>query len=311
MNLRYKFHTLLLICLTQIQIAYSQANNRSDWGGMLGFTFGLGTITRQVGLVGGAYYHYDWIQVNTKIRAHYNFSTLGPPLKGMELQASLGLVFAFGKYDSLENKFLSPLSNQTGRKNSFGYAYNIYLDKINTSQSTGSIALQVHRFQMIIENDILAWKGTDKYRTGAFLLAYRLEDSQIAINSTLWTGDPSRNANLVRNSDYPGRYGYKNLSESPYGKLSHGLFSIQWQQILPYRQQFQMNIGVDSEHVRHFVQNKLIHDMYFVPGKWNKAHNPHYPMLDTEGMPFLFLENQKVKPTRPYIHMALNPGVFY
>jgi len=70
-------------------------------------------------------------------------------------------------------------------------------------------------------------------------------------------------------------------------------------------------MGVDSEHIRYAIQDIFIHDMYFIPKKWNKAKNPHYPMLDTTGQPYLFKPGQKVKPTSFYFEFSGNTGIFY
>lgn len=69
-------------------------------------------------------------------------------------------------------------------------------------------------------------------------------------------------------------------------------------------------VGVDSEKVRHAVQNRFIHDMTFLPDKWVTMENPHVPMRDTEGGQYLFREGQTIKPAEPFVEVSMNPSLF-
>ncbi len=51
--------------------------------------------------------------------------------------------------------------------------------------------------------------------------------------------------------------------------------------------------------------------MPMFPKKWNKADNPHYPMLKSDGNPYLFLEGDKLRKTKFYFQTGLNQPIFY
>jgi len=140
-----------------------------------------------------------------------------------------------------------------------------------------------------------------------------LPETRFAINTTLWHGNThGPNARRIKDSgDYPCRHGYKDLSATHCGRFSHGIMALQVQQMLPYTQTAHLGVGIDSEKIRHFWQNKLIHDLLLFPASWENAHNPHYPMLDENGAPYLFKEDQVLKPSRFFFDLGLNPTLFY
>jgi hypothetical protein len=96
-----------------------------------------------------------------------------------------------------------------------------------------------------------------------------------------------------------------------YRKTSGGMLSAQFRYNAGYLQNVQANVGVDAEQIRNAVQNKFIHDMRFIPKKWNKSHNCHLPMLDEQGEQYLFRPGQKIRKPRPYLNLYANANVFY
>jgi hypothetical protein len=54
-----------------------------------------------------------------------------------------------------------------------------------------------------------------------------------------------------------------------------------------------------------------MHDMYLWPAKWNTAKNPHVPMLDSEGKPYLYKEGQEVRKVKFYFNLGLNECGYY
>ena len=282
-----------------------------DFGGSGGITFNLGTHFQRVGVFVAGYYYHNFFQLNAQARWYFNFKNLGPPLKGHEGQFSLGTVFSMGEYDEEQNPFISSVGNQTGRKYSIGYAYNFYLDQRETSQSTGTIGVQLNRVDIIVENDILGSLGSDRYRTSGIFLGYRIDDYRMGLNTTFWMGNAdSPKVKKIRDNSF-ARFGYKDLSEAEYGKYSHGLLSVQLEHVFPHSQTGRLNLGLDSEHVRNYVQNKVMHDLYFWPEKWNPARNYHVPMLDSDGFPYTYQPEQEVKPTIFFFDASLNPPYFY
>ena len=179
---------------------------------------------------------------------------------------------------------------------------------MGTTQQTGIVSFEFNKVNLIAENDIFARPRLDRFRTGAFLLQYREEKAQFGINSTLFTGQMG---SKVADEIYPHSQLYKNRIGGKHTEISHGLLSAQFQYILPNKHKAQASIGVDSERVRHAIQNRLIHDVIFLPKKWRFKTNAHVPMLDEKGEQYLFKETQKIKPATIYYNLFSNPGLFY
>lgn len=292
------------------------------YGGTIGLSGTLGTKVQRVGVMLGGYVGYEYVQVNTNARVYYSFNQLGPNLKRQELQLSTTLLGAWGKKQVptpseksyQQYRFYHPTQQYLNRPYSIAYAYKWYRNNIRTSQETGIIAIEFNAWQFAIENDIFAGKATDKYRTGAFMLRYQYRNTQFALSNISWT--PNVKAKVcprIKKSEtnYPGRYGYFDFSKARYATHSHGILVLQINQALAYGQQVQLQAGMDAEQIRHFSQNLLIHDMPFVPSRWNKARNPHVPMLDEHGDLFLFGEGQVIKRPVFYGGVGVNEGVFY
>jgi hypothetical protein len=282
-----------------------------EFGGMLGLSLTLGTIRQRLGVIAKGYYAGSDFQANMEVGVHYNFAAFGPPVSGPEVRTSLGGVFAWGDTDVADNVFLSPVSNQTGHKYSLAYAYTYYWDKIKTSQPTGTVALQVDAFHLVTENDFLAGGGGDKFRTGAISAGFRSNKTLIAVKTMLWTGDTGKNTREIKGSQYPSRFGYRDMRQAPHGAYSHGILSAQVLYAWSGFQTLGGEVGVDSEKVRHAVQNRLIHDMDFIPDKWVDTENPHVPMRDAQGDMYLFREGQTIEPAEPFVEVSMNPSLFY
>ena len=62
-----------------------------------------------------------------------------------------------------------------------------------------------------------------------------------------------------------------------------------------------VKIGIDSEGIRHGIQNRLIHDLIFLP-KSVKHHSSHYPKLDENGCPVF--EKASAKKDRFYFQLG-------
>ncbi len=255
------------------------------------------------------YYFRDFVQVNAEVRAYHNFKNLGPKKQYNELVTSAGMVVAYGAERWENNPFVSVVSNQTHYNHSVGYAYNLYFNRIGTTQQTGTFAFQFNRISVISENDIFARPTLDRFRTGAFLVQYQYKDLyQFAVNCTMWTGQMSHKVTTDKGFPYKG---YMDTSKGVYTQYSHGLLSGQFKMALDGGQNLQANMGVDAEQVRNAVQNRAIHDLAFIPRKWHKSNNCHIPMLDTAGNQYLYRPDQKIKPARFYWNVFTGAGVFY
>jgi hypothetical protein len=303
-----RFIVVLLIsfCLNPI---YGQIQN---FGVSAGLSFSFGNKVNRIGLRGAVFYNYGFAQINSTINAYYNFQSLALKKKTPELQIGIGAQFGFGRQDSTTNKFVSLIDNNTRYDYSAGYSFLYFFDKQNTSQGGGILNFNAKNFTFATGNDLFGFgKGwRDRFRTGAVILQYRYMDTKFALNSTMWTGDYI-GCKRVKNSDYPARFGYKENDKAIYGNTMASFLSLQVEQILPYSQVARVNLGVDSDWVRHILQNKFMHDQYFTPKRIIKRPLMHYPMLQKDGTQYLFKEGQKVKPTTLYFNLGLNSGVFY
>lgn len=294
-------------------IGMTQIDPQTTFMGMGGLSFRFGSYVNQVGIIAQLAYLEDFIQVNSHVRLTYNVSQLGPRprIPGWEFQASIGAVVAYGPNYPVQ-PFLSPVSSQLGRRYATGYAWTYYRDQMKTSQWTATIGQHASDFSIISENDAYTGFIDDRFRTGTLAVLYRIENYELGWSTILWTGDTrSKGVKKIKESDYPAKHGYKDLSTALYGGFSHGISCLQAKVLLPYNQVGQAQLGVDSEQIRHLLQNKLIHDMVFLPDEWIKAKNFHVPMVDKDGKPFLFEDGQELKAAVLYVNLALNPTLFY
>jgi hypothetical protein len=281
-----------------------------NWGFNAGLNLAFGTHIRRLGVNLNFFFVSNFFQANSEVRAYYSFKNLGPHLKTPELVLSQGVVFGYGDRNFFFNPFISSVSNQTNYKNSFAYSYNAYINTINTEQQTGIIVFQVHEYSLLAENDILARPALDRFRTGAFMLQYQYLDMfQAGINGTLWTGKMGYKAGII-NPKFHYQC-YMDTTKSEYPNYSHGLLSAQLKYHVGYSQTVQLNAGIDAEQIRNAIQNEFIHDMVFIPKKWNKARNCHIPMLDKNGNQYLYKDGQEIREPKAYLNFFTNAGVFY
>ena len=300
----------LLFCPTSKLLAQDNPFKSESNGFTGGLNISFGSHVKRTGVFVGGYYYKDFLQVNAIARWYFNFKNLGELQRGTEKHMGIGLAYAFDESVYTPNHFVSVTGSQTGKKYSIGYGYNFYWDHRKTSQRTGTVGFQLGALDLVHENDGLAIHS-DKYRTATLYIGYRWDYHRIGVNSILWTGDAGSSAvNEVKESNF-SRFGYKDLSQAEYGHFSHGLLSFQYDYAMDYYQVANVNIGVDSERVRNVLQNLIVHDLYFWPKKWNPAKNPHVPMLDTDGNPYLYLKEQEIRKSLFYFNLGLNETLFY
>lgn len=307
---RVKKYFLFTILLCEISFfSFSQFYRTQNYGISVGAVIAVGNRFHRMGLILQGYYFYNFVQVNAGVRIYHSLKNLGPKFEYNEAVASAGLLLAYGKKQNYFNPFLSSVSNQTGRQYSVGYSYNAYFNKIKTKQKTGTFALQFSNLSLISENDLYAHPTLDRFRTGAFLIQYQYKNIfQAAVNCTMWTGKMGKE---VRNDKAFPYVGYMDTTGGVYTNYSHGLLSGQFKFNVGYGQNAQLNLGVDAEQVRNAIQNRLIHDMIFIPRKWHKPVNCHIPMLDKNGNQYLYRKDQKIKKPKFYWNAFSNASLFY
>ncbi|PBQ31824.1 hypothetical protein CNR22_08605 [Sphingobacteriaceae bacterium] len=307
-NIRSSF--LFLLCSFATLHAQEFPVKTDQLGFSAGLNLAFGTHFQRLGVNFNFYYVFDHVQANSEIRAYFNFKGLGPKLRYPELVLAQGIVFSAGREKDYFNPFISSVSNQTKYENAIAYSYNAWFNKIKTTQQTGIIAIQVQNFSLITENDILARQMLDRFRTAAALIQYQYKDQfQAAVSCAMWTGSMGRR-HEIRRSEFNYEC-YMDTAGAVYGNTSHGLLSAQIKYNLGYSQNAQLNLGIDAEQVRNGVQNKFIHDMRFIPKKWNKAKNCHIPMLDENNNAYLYQEDQKIRKAKLFLNAFTNANVFY
>jgi hypothetical protein len=308
--LKIKKYFLFTILLSEISFfSFSQFYRKENFGVNVGAVIAVGNRFHRMGLTFQGYYFYNFVQVNAEIRMYHSITNLGPKLEYNEVVTAAGLLLAYGKKQDYFNPFLSTISNQTKRRYSVGYSYNAYFNKVKTKQKTGTIAFQFGDISVISENDLYAHPTLDRFRTGAFLIQYQYKNIfQSAINCTMWTG--KMGCEVRGDKEFP-YIGYIDTTGGVYAKHSHGLLSAQCKFNVGYGQNAQLNLGVDAEQVRNAVQNRLVHDMIFIPRKWLKPINCHIPMLDENGNQYLYRRNQKIRKPVFYWNTFSNPALFY
>jgi len=283
---------------------------QNSFGVSAGLQVALGTHVNRVGLTAHFFYTNNNLQLNSAVRIYHNFKNLGPKGGHPELVLSQGIVYGYGKRNPRFNPFINSVSNQTGFLNAFAYSYNAYFNAKKTTQQTGIVCIEVNRLSLITENDLLARGYYDRFRTAAFLLQYQYEDLwQAALNCTMWTGQYRRKSENTNAAFYNGCY--MDTLNGIYTSSSHGLLSAQFKYNAPFANNLQANIGVDAEQVRNVMQNKFIHDMRFIPKKWNKSKNCHIPMLDEAHRPYLYQSHQRIRKPLLFLNLYSNPNLFY
>ena len=150
----FKFYLLISFFILTI-LTKAQSFSGEKYGLNLGLHIAAGTHFDRIGISCIGYYVNGTYQVNPGFKLYYNFKNIGPIKKYFEFAPSVGAIISFGKDDSLKNLFISPVGNQTIKRNSVGYAFNYYLNNIKTSQATGTISLEFGKFQIIGEDDLL------------------------------------------------------------------------------------------------------------------------------------------------------------
>lgn len=301
---------VILLLISSRLSAQDLLASDQNFGFNVGLNLAFGTHFQRLGVNLNFFYLNNFFQANSEVRAYFNFKSLGPKLKYPELVLAQGLVLGYGATHNFFNPFLSSVSNQTKYLNSVAYSYNAWFNKRKTTQQTGIIALQFDKFSLITENDILARQTLDRFRTAACLIQYQYEDKfQAAVSCAMWTGSMGRQHEIKRPEfNYEC---YMDTSGGVYANTSHGLLSAQIKYNAGYSQNVQLNAGIDAEQVRNAIQNKLIHDLRFIPKKWNKAKNCHIPMLDTKDNPYLYLEDQKIRKAKLFLNAFTNANLFY
>ena len=295
---------IVLLILSIPIFGTSQSYFQKHFGGSIGIAMNLGSHQSSFGLTLNAYWTDYFVQINANTTANYHFYNLGERTKYWEMRNAVGLILLAGKKERTFDFQLDGLNHQTNYNYGIGFNYISYKDQVGTSQLSGGFVAHIKQLSIYHENDVFGGQARDRFRTGQFHFSYQYQDYKFGLGLKMWTGE-TRNGRFVDVSTNKIRGGYKILEALPYGKTSHGILYGSFSYNLPYKQDVFLKIGIDSELIRHGFQNRLIHDLIFLP-KNVKHHSSHYPMLDKKGK--TVFNKKEIRPSKYYFQFGLMEG---
>ena len=286
------FFLFLLFCST---LSWTQSSVLGRVAVQGQITLQLGAPINALGFKTHLYWIQDFIEIGGGVQSKFYFSGLGPKGMFFENRWQLDAKLVWGGVQERNPVFMHSLFNHTGKAYSLSYAHFWYWDSRNTAQRSGAWATQLGRAFVYFENDLFAGQGRDRFRTGTLQVMFMDSLNLWSLNTRIWTGE-TRGAALIEAENYPSYRGYKDLSKSLYGTSSNGIFSLGYYRAGSF-QPVGFELGIDHEWVRHFFQNKLVHDFPYIVKK-NPERNRHLPMLDTEGLPYIDSSKQNLRKPR-------------
>lgn len=313
--MKHKVPIILIICLC-LGSAGNGLSQNDIWMVHFQVTSNFGFPERNVGFrVIGEYRTEESMEFSVSYGVKYHGRNFGPDFNHLEhlLLGSMHFVWGERLKDAEDDlSYIKFLDSRTF-KNSIGYSWQRYFNNIGTSQNVGTIHMRFNKTITQFSNDVFAnTNGKDRYRTGGVAFGFFENKTMYLSRLLIWTGDSHcEEVQKIRDTDYPARWGYRDISKCNYGNLSHGILSFTITHDIGYGQTIGAQVGVDSERIRHFVQNKVFHDLYFVPRFMNNTKNLHLPMKAKNGENYLFKEGQEIRDNRLVWQLSLNPSSLY
>jgi hypothetical protein len=280
----------------------SQTFSSEKFGASVGCVVSLGTHVTSLGFKVDAYYSDYFYQVNAGTTIRFNGKSYGERKQFIESRNSLGLVLLAGKRESALDFQLDGLHHNTGYNYGLAYNYLWYFDNAGTSQRSGGWGAHIKNVSLLFENDVFGGQAKDRFRTGHLAVIYKMDDFKFSTGLQLWTGETA-NSTWQRISMDKCPSGFRVLEDLPYGKTSHGILYAGFNARLPYGQIVNARIGIDSEQIRHGVQNRFTHDLILFPKKIER-NTPHYPRLDEEGCPVFTKDS--IRNPRLFLQFSMN-----
>ena len=272
----------LPIFILLISYCFSQSNEKFNVGFQAGIVLDFGSHENEIGIEVNTYGLYKFTQLNAGTRFSFLLNSFGGRSNFLENRTNVGLLLLGGKRQTLTDNYFAGLIHNSRFNNALGYNYIWYFDNIGTSQRSGAFGLTIKNASIFFENDVFGGQAKDRFRTGHLQFSYRKDLVRYSIGTNIWTGETSGSDRMKPNEHCPN--GFKNLTKLPFGKTSHGVLYFGAQYQLPMNQTMHWRVGMDSEEIRHFFQNRLTHDLIFLPKSFPRT-TPHYPRLDEDGNP--------------------------
>ena len=300
-------HKLFFIFIFLISTGYSQVFQSENFGVKIGLQVQVGTHIDRIGLILQGYYTDYFYQINAGSSIQYSFKGYGGTRNFWSSRTNAGAILLAGKRQTIPQFNLDGLNHNTAYNLGLGYNYLWYRNNAGTSQNSGGWSAHVKEFSLYLENDIFAGQGRDRFRTGNLILMYHQENFAIKYGVEMWTGE-TRSAKIIKDAKIDCRGGYKKLDALPFGKTSSGNMFIGIDALFPYGNVAYFSVGLDSENVRDFFQNKIVHNSPFAKDTKGE-HLPIYPMLDSNG--FAVFNSQNKRKDKPYLQIGYNGFISY
>lgn len=294
--------SLLLILFIFPFASIGQRVIEPHYGGNIGIVANVGSHNTSLGVQLNAYTAINHAQLNFSSTLQFYVFGKGERTNFSEMRNAFGLVLSAGKQKDYIDFEFNALNHQSLDKYAVAYNYIIYTDNAGSSQHSGAFGIHLNKISIYHENDVFAGQAKDRYRTAIARVSYTQEFFKYSIGMNLWTGE-TKNAIWVKDASKTCPNGYRRLEELPFGKTSHGILYGEVMANGPYYQNVKMRLGVDSELIRNAVQNRLIHDLVFLP-KSVVRKTPHYPMLDDYGCAVTDKDNRRK--AKIYLQLGLN-----
>lgn len=284
-------------------VSTAQTFSNDHFGCTVGAILNIGTHVNSIGFSLNTYYTNYFAQINAGSSIRFNLSSYGQRKHFIENRNSLGLILLAGKREQSRDFELDGLFHNTQYNYGLGYNYLWYFDNAGTSQRSGGWAIHLKKFSLLLENDVFGGQAKDRFRTGHLAFHYRYDEQmKFSAGVYFWTGETANSYwQKIPMEKCPS--GFRILEDLPYGKTSHGIGYGGVQFKLPYGQTAGVKIGIDSEHLRHFFQNRLSHDLILFPAGMER-NTPHYPRLDKEGCPTF--DKDSVRKSRFFLQFNVN-----
>lgn len=285
-----------LIFLSFFGFAKGQYYSFYQTGYQLSLLYQVGSHEKSLGLRLNTFIQFPFFQTNFSSSFLFYKKSFGQRKHFFENKNELGIVCFFGKKNQFVQPQLSAFSHQTPHEYALSYASIWYFDNVHTSQRSGAFGLQLKKINVKIENDAFAGIATDRFRTGLFQINFLDSLVNFGTGFYIWTGEttgvPSKQFPFNRSKKY------KDVSSLLYGKTSHGIWFLSGQIHILNAQFIQLKLGIDSEEIRNTIQNRFLHDLPFLPRKFQNQ-TPHYPRLNENGLP-VFSSKEAKKATEFY-----------
>jgi hypothetical protein len=288
-------------------LSWSQQQTAFSAGGKIALLVSIGTHQTAVGLSLNTYAALTNLQLNGGVTYRFFATNLGVRCHFGEWRFSAGAVIRGGKPTNPINFDFSGVTHQSAAPYSLGYSYLFYRDRVGTAQNSGAWNLGIQRVDLLFENDVFAGQAKDRYRTGFLSISYRDNERKASLGLQLWTGE-TKHSIWNHEKQYHMPNGYRDISALPYGYLNHGILFGEIKQLMAFNQIAGIRLGWDSEQIRHIFQNRISHDLVWLPAKVQR-NTPHYPRLNNQGNSVFTKE--EIRKSVPYYQVFLNDGLPY